>query len=647
MLNMDSKLLALIPLLPLAGFAVNGSLSLASARTGKPVSEKLVSLIACAMPFASFILALLTFWQLSHAGHEGVLSTGSLFNWIDTPLISVDFAFQADHLTAVMLLIITGVGSLIHLYSTAYLHGDKGFARYFAYLNLFLFFMLVLVMADNLLVLFVGWEGVGLCSYLLIGFWFEDINNAVAGKKAFVVNRIGDFGFLLGIFLILYSFVSQSQSTENTYLNFAFMEEHREIFAPLVTAITLCLFAGATGKSAQIPLYVWLPDAMAGPTPVSALIHAATMVTAGIYMIARMHFLFAMSPATLQLIACIGLATAVMAALIGLTQYDIKKVLAYSTVSQLGYMFLALGVGAPIAAVFHVMTHAFFKACLFLGSGSVIHAVHDQDIRKMGGLRKKMPVTFITFLISTLAIAGLPPLAGFFSKDEILFRAFMQDRALYVVALFAAGLTAFYMFRMFTFVFLGQCRNAHPDHIHESPAAMTIPLIVLAVLAIVGGWVGVPHVLGGSNHFHHWLGFLEHGTEAPEAPKSLEMGLMGLSTVWALLMCALSVFLYSRRLDWTMGIKRRLGMLYRLVADKFRIDELYNCVVIKPVHFISKWILWKGADQRLIDGLMVHGLPDFSRLSARCLSLLQTGLLGHYLVYLWAGLVILLFMTVK
>ncbi len=638
------KFLPLIPLLPLAGFLFNAGLALVATRRKKAPAEWLPSLIGCLAPFLSFVLSVGAFWVLRQNPHEPLI-TGPLFSWFSTSLLSVDFGFLVDPLSSVMILIVTGVGTLIHIYSIGYMKGDQGFARYFSYLNLFLFFMLLLVMGDNLLVLFVGWEGVGLCSYLLIGFWFTDAEKAAAGFKAFVVNRIGDFGFLIGLFLILFAFLSQSQGSENSYLNYSFMENHKEIFAPLATVITLCLFAGATGKSAQIPLYVWLPDAMAGPTPVSALIHAATMVTAGIYMVARLFFLFEMAPVTLSIIGSIGLATALMAALIGLTQYDIKKVLAYSTVSQLGYMFLALGMGAPVAAIFHLMTHAFFKACLFLGAGSVIHALHDQDIRNMGGLFSKMKYTGITFLVATLAIAGIPPLSGFFSKDEILLMTYVNGSPVfYILSVLTAGLTAFYMFRLFVTTFLGKTRHPHPDHIHESSLVMVYPLKILAFLSIVGGLVGLPHVLGGENRIHHWLGYLK---EATEVPHQLELRLMVISTVWCLFMSGLAFYLYCCHPGWTKRLKQKGALIYSFIFNKFKIDELYQAVIIKPLLFISTTLLWKGSDQKIVDGILVHGWTKVATVSARLLSLLQTGVLGHYLLFLWGGLIVFLFLAVR
>src|SRR5919107_5778929 len=467
--------------LPLLGFLVNGGLSLR-----RPQAKNLVSGVGVGVLVGAFVVSAAVFLEMwAHPPHQPIIV--NLWRWLPVGALQIDMGFQLDQLSAVMLLIVTGVGSLIHVFSVGYMKEDPGYARYFAYLNLFVAFMLVLVLGSSFPVMFIGWEGVGLCSYLLIGFWFSDKVNADAGKKAFIVNRIGDFGFLVAMFMIWLSL--------GTLTFTGMVERAPAVFAArsgMVTAITLFLFLGCTGKSAQIPLYTWLPDAMAGPTPVSALIHAATMVTAGIYMIARSNALYLHADVTNNIIAIIGAATALLAATIALKQNDIKKVLAYSTVSQLGYMFLALGTGSYVAAVFHVMTHAFFKALLFLGSGSVIHAVSgQQDIRFMGGLRNHMKITYVTFFIGCLAIAGIPPFSGFFSKDAILLSAFEHNIFLYVVGLLTAGLTAFYMFRLLFITFFGGFRGTEEQrhHIHESPWAMTLPLIILAILSVIGGFI--------------------------------------------------------------------------------------------------------------------------------------------------------------
>ncbi len=639
----------LIPLLPLLGFMLNGGIAFQRARGMGFVGTKTISIIACLMPLLAFALGVKAFLTLAAFGAPDAIKVPAILDWIVTAQFSVAFGFTIDHLSALMVLVVTGVGFLIHLYSVGYMKEDPGFPRYMAYLNLFLFFMLLLVMGDSLLLLFVGWEGVGLCSYLLIGFWFTDAAKAQAGKKAFIVNRIGDFGFMIGMFMIVTAFSSALASpTEiaTNFLSFETLAANKEMLAPSITLITLCLFFGATGKSAQIPLYVWLPDAMAGPTPVSALIHAATMVTAGIYMIARLSFLFAMAPLTLNVIAGVGLATAFFAALIGVTQYDIKKVLAYSTVSQLGFMFLALGMGGFSAAMFHVITHAFFKACLFLGAGSVIHGLHhEQDIRFMGGLFKKMPKTSITFLICVLAISGIPPFSGFFSKDEILYLtyAYAPCKSFYIVALLTAGITAFYMMRLFVYTFVGQCRNAHPEKIHESPWTMTLPLILLAILATVGGFMGIPHF----SWLEGWLEFL--GQKTPHHVEGFlqETHLMIISTVWAAACSLTAYFLYRKNLNFADGLKKRFRRTYYLVANKFKIDELYNAVIITPIKAISEHVLFGFFDRKVIDGFLVEGAGFFAQFTGRCMSFLQSGVIGHYILFLILGLMAMLIYLVK
>lgn len=483
------NLVWLIPLFPLIGFLING--------LGRNILPKsVVGFIGSLTILLSFGLSLGVFLELNASEVKSV--TIPLFDWISAGSLLVPFSFLVDPLSTLILLIVTGIGFLIHVYSTGYMHHDAGFNKFFSYLNLFIFFMLLLVLGSNYVIMFIGWEGVGLCSYLLIGFWFTNVSYASAAKKAFVMNRIGDLGFLIAIFLLFTTFGSVEFS--QIFPQAAKMAAGDN----MLILITALLFVGAIGKSAQIPLFTWLPDAMAGPTPVSALIHAATMVTAGIYMIARSNILFTLAPQTLDVVSFIGIATAILAALIALTQTDIKKVLAYSTVSQLGYMFLGLGVGAYTGAFFHVITHAFFKALLFLGAGSVIHAMSDeQDMRKMGSLKSKLPVTFLTMMIGTIAIAGLPPFSGFFSKDEILAHAYEHNKALWVIGVIGAMFTAFYMFRMMFLTFYGNFRGTTEQHhhLHESPKSMTIPLIILAVLSALGGFIGIPEVLGGS----HWL----------------------------------------------------------------------------------------------------------------------------------------------
>ena len=619
-----------IVLLPLLGAAINGLLgSTLQRRLGKGI----ISLLACAPVVVSFLLSL---WALSHLlglRAEGRFLIDRLYPWLSLGALQVDVAFWVDPLSAVMILVVTGVGGLIHIYSTGYMHEERSYWRYFAFLNLFTFAMLLLVTADNLLLMFIGWEGVGLCSYALIGFWYHDHVNTTAGNKAFIVNRVGDFGFILGIFLIFWSLDQQGHAT----LNFREIEK----FAPLlkgqelwgigvVTLATLFFFLGATGKSAQIPLHVWLPDAMQGPTPVSALIHAATMVTAGVYMVARLHALFSLAPITLAVIAVTGLATALLAATIALTQNDIKRVLAYSTISQLGYMFLAAGVAAYSAAIFHLMTHAFFKACLFLGAGSVIHALGgEQDMRKMGGLLRPMRTTFWTFAIAVLALAGTPLSAGFFSKDEILWQLFSSphgSRLLWALAVAGAGLTSFYMFRQLFLVFFGECRaDPHSrEHLHESPKVMTYPLVLLAIGSLLSGWIGLPEIFGGSR-FAQWLEPVFGRHPEVHAAAALELSLMIFSVVVAALGFYLAYLLYyRRRLAPERFSSLAGGLPYRLFCNKYYVDEIYQWVFVRGALRLSRIGAW--IDQHIID-VIVDG-------SARTTALISwfNGLFDNYVV---------------
>lgn len=640
-----NTIIYLIPLLPLLGAILNGVRSFSSNHREEGRCEKLTALIAIAGPVIAFILSIYTFIQLQTLPHHQ-FETKAAFSWMMTSLFQVDFALLVDPLSSVMLLVVTGIGSLIHIYATGYMHKDRSYVRFFAYLNLFLFFMLILILGNNLLALFVGWEGVGLCSYLLIGFWFDDEAKAQCGKKAFIVNRVGDFAFLIGLFFVAYVFHNDSGIAGGAYFNFDFIRENAQLLAPLAFVIGMCFFIGATGKSAQIPLYVWLPDAMAGPTPVSALIHAATMVTAGIYMVARLFFVYELAPLALHIITIVGLATALMAALIAITQTDIKKVLAYSTVSQLGYMFVALGLGVPQVAIFHVITHAFFKACLFLGAGSVIHALHhEQDIRNMGGLLKQLPYTGFAFLISTLAISGFPPLSGFFSKDEILLYAFLNAGPIvYGIALFTAGLTAFYMMRLFVFVFCGE--GPRKGSVHHLPYVMKFPVVILAILAAIGGMMGVPAALGGENHLFHWLEYLSapvsHGDH-----HTTEYVLMGVSVVWAGLCSGLAYILYSKNLEWTQSIKNRFMGLYHIAKQKFYVDEIYATLFIRPIKLISETFFYKFADRKIIDGLLVHGGGNVALFTARVLRWFQTGFLSHYIKFLWLGLIVVLYLFLR
>jgi NADH-quinone oxidoreductase subunit L len=635
--------------LPLGGFLINGALALR-----RPEAKSLVSIVGTSVLVAAFAVSFGIFLELlGNPPHEPIIVT--LWPWLPVERLHVDMAFQVDQLSAVMLLVVTGVGSLIHLFSVGYMREDPGYARYFAYLNLFIVFMLLLVLGSSFPVMFIGWEGVGLCSYLLIGFWFSDKVNADAGKKAFIMNRIGDFGFLVAMFLIW-----RACGTLNFVDVFA---RAPSVLAPggaVVTAITLFLFLGCTGKSAQIPLYTWLPDAMAGPTPVSALIHAATMVTAGVYLVARTNLLFAMAPVSSTVVAGIGALTALFAATIGLRQYDIKRVLAYSTVSQLGYMFLGVGTGAYASGIFHLVTHAFFKALLFLGSGSVIHAMHHayhathshedaQDMRNMGGLKQYMPITFWLMLIATLAIAGVPPFSGFFSKDEILGAAFGRgaQQPLYYVfygmGVIAAFLTAFYMARLMAMTFLGENRTGEKEraHLHEAPWIMTGPLVVLGVLSLAGGLINLPAFIGGGAALEHWLEPVVAPAakffhlEVPEG--SLELTLVGAAVAIGVL-GLLAGFRATLRRPIVPARQALPDRGFALVLNrKYYIDELYDAVVVRPVEWLSRVVLWRGVDQRLVDGLAVNGTAWFSRLLGGGLRLLQTGQVGIYVVIFLVG----------
>ena len=593
-----------IVLLPLLGAAVNGLLG---ARIQERAGKKAVAVIACAPVTLSFLLSLWAFAQLLSLDAKERFLIDRFYSWIPMGSFNVDVAFWVDPLSAIMILVVSGIGGLIHFYSIGYMHEDRSLWRYFAYLNLFTFSMLLLVTADNLLLMFVGWEGVGLCSWALIGFWFGDHTNTRAGNKAFIVNRVGDFGFVLGVFLLFWSLTEHGHGT----LAFREIGEHAPLLAGMdlwgvsvATLVTLLLFVGATGKSAQLPLYVWLPDAMQGPTPVSALIHAATMVTAGVYMIARLNELFSAAPATLGIIAVVGAATAFFAATIAVTQTDIKRVLAYSTISQLGYMFLAMGVAAYAAGVFHLLTHAFFKACLFLGSGSIIHAMQgEQDMRRMGGLRTAMPATFWTFAIGVLAIAGTPFLAGFFSKDAILWQTWATHNAsLWAVGVFVAGLTAFYMFRQFFLVFFGECRADHHvrEHLHESPKIMTYPLWILAAGSVVVGYLGLPAFLGGSE-LDHWLDPVIHGHHEHH-PVVEELLVMGASIAAAAVGAVAAWRLYYVRAPARERLEAPGGFAYRLLDNKYYVDEVYQFVFVGGTLLLAR--VGAAFDRYVIDTIV-------------------------------------------
>jgi NADH-quinone oxidoreductase subunit L len=615
--DLMKNLVFLIPLLPFIGFLING--------LGRKLLPKgIISIVGCGTVLASFVISLTIFLNKEYSS-----TAITYFNFISAGELKIPFAFQVDQLSTLFLLIITGVGFLIHVYSTAYMHEEKRehFGRYFSYLNLFIFSMLLLVLGSNYVIMFIGWEGVGLCSYLLIGYWFKNLDFTKAAKKAFVMNRIGDLGFLLAIFWII-----QRTGSANYADVFAAV---KSLSATDITGITLLLFLGATGKSAQIPLYTWLPDAMAGPTPVSALIHAATMVTAGIYMIARSNALYVHADVTNMVVAIIGGATALFAATIAIKQNDIKKVLAYSTVSQLGYMFLALGTGSYVAAVFHVMTHAFFKALLFLGSGSVIHAMSgQQDIRFMGGLKGKLKITYITFFIGCLAIAGIPPFSGFFSKDAILLSAFNENKFLWAMGLLTAALTAFYMFRLLFITFNGAFRGTDEQrhHVHESPAAMTIPLIVLAILSIVGGFVGIPEIFmkggdGLADYLSPVVPIVHHNIA-----RSTEFLLMGITTAVALI----SILFAWRR--YRIYKEEQTGSFGRVLQNKWYVDELYDSIVVRPVNklgvFANRYFEKSGIDW------MVNGVGRLVNYGGRQLRWIQSGQVGSYVLLMVISMVL-------
>ena len=661
-------MLLLIPLLPFVGFLVNASF-------GRRLSKAAAGAVACAAIIGSFFVSAAAVWRLAALEPEARAIVQRVYTWISSGDFTVAFTLRVDPLSAVMILVVTGIGSLIHVYSTAYMHeeSDSEFARYFSYLNLFAAFMLVLVLGSNFLVMFVGWEGVGLCSYLLIGFWYQKKSASDAGKKAFIVNRIGDFGFVLGVLLAFVRFGT---------VDFQDIARTTAALAPETTfgtlsLITLLLFVGATGKSAQIPLFVWLPDAMEGPTPVSALIHAATMVTAGVYMIGRNAALFSHTPLTLTVVAVIGTATALMAGTIGLVQNDIKRVLAYSTVSQLGYMFLAMGVGAYASGIFHLYTHAFFKALLFLGSGAVIHALAgEQDLRQMGGLKDKLPVTYWTFLVGALAIAGVPLLSGFFSKDEILFHTFASGHAiLWIIGLLTSLLTAIYMFRLVFLAFHGpsaaqigpstQHPAQHPApgtqhpapstqhsvpstqhsgaHLHDAPPAMAWPLIILAIGSVVAGYGGLPHVLGGSDWFARFLEPSFSGAVIGEASEAadLEVTLMIVSTVVAVSGIGIAMYFFLKQRDAATAVAARFAGLYRLLVHKYYVDEIYDATIVQPIRIVSQEGLWKIVDVRAIDGT-VNLVGRAVESSSQELRRTQTGSVRAYAASLFLGVVLIL-----
>ena len=643
------SLVWLVVLLPFLGFLANGWLSFF-----RPNAKQAVGVIGVGVLVASFVVALMVVAGLAGAGEEAPFVV-RLWSWMPSGALQVDLSLQVDQLSAVMLMVVTGVGMLIHFFSVGYMREDASYPRYFCYLNLFVFFMLVLVLGASFPVLFVGWEGVGLCSYLLIGFWYSDEANATAGKKAFIMNRIGDFGLLIAMFMIFRSvgslnFIEVFDAAPSTFA----------VNGPTVTLITLFLFLGCIGKSAQIPLYTWLPDAMAGPTPVSALIHAATMVTAGVYLVARTNVLYAMAPFSSAVVAIVGAATALFAATIALKQWDIKKVLAYSTVSQLGFMFMGVGMGAYAAGIFHLVTHAFFKALLFLGSGSVIYALHHayhtthrdddaQDMRHMGGLRQFMPWTATVMWIATLAIAGVPGLSGFFSKDQILAVTFARGHdaplfyVVWAVGAAAALLTAFYMTRLMIYTFHGPNRTGGEEakHLHEAPWIMTGPLVILAVGSVVGGLINLPHVLPGAGWLEHWLEPTTQGSEAYLAEVHLSAGvewaLMGLATVIAAAgIFGARQFLKPAQLTPAREAAPETG-LQRVLANKYYVDELYDAVVVRPMWWLSRKVLWNIVDDGAIDGAAVNGSAKITRFMGWIATRFQTGNLATYVVLFVVG----------
>ncbi len=617
-------LVYLVPLFPLIGFLINGLF-------WKSMPKKMSGLLASLAMLSSFVVSLGIFFEIK--GNPAAAGVVHLFDFIQSGTVNIPFAFQVDALSSLFLLIITGVGFLIHVYSTSYMHDDPGFTKYFAYLNFFVFSMLLLVLGANYVIMFIGWEGVGLASYLLIGFWYKRRDYTNASKKAFIMNRIGDLGFLVGMFLTLYHFGTASYGELFPQLANGMPAN---ISSGTMNAIAICFFIGAMGKSAQIPLYTWLPDAMAGPTPVSALIHAATMVTAGIYMIARSSAVYNLAPVAQNLVAIIGLATALFAATIALKQYDIKKVLAYSTVSQLGYMFLALGVGSYTGAVFHVMTHAFFKALLFLGSGSVIHAMGgEQDLRKMGGLGKYMRITQITFLLGCLAIAGIPGFSGFFSKDEILAAAYAKNPVFYYLGLAGALMTAFYMFRLYFFTFTGSFRGTHDQehHLHESPAAMTLPLIVLAILSVVGGYIGLPEVFSEHHMLGEYLAPVVQNFDVHHLSHETEWMLMGISVTLIVIMIVMAAVMCKKP-----NFKENTGIA-KVLENKWYVDELYDNAIVKPLKGLA-CLLDKYVERSGIDGI-VNGVGRLVNWGSGRMRLLQNGQVGTYIFAMVVGVIVL------
>ncbi len=633
-------LCALVPLFPFIGFLVNGL-------GFRNIPNSAAGVISTASAVASFVVSVLLFSNFLSGGSQPF--TAVLFDWVSVGGLKIQFSYLIDQLSLLMLMVVTGVGSLIHLYSMGYMHHDEGFGKFMAFLNLFMFSMLLLVMGSNYLIMFFGWEGVGLCSYLLIGFWNKNVSYGDAARKAFVMNRIGDLGFLIGIFLIINTFGSV---------------EYQQVFPKAVELfkagdstvfwITFCLFIGAMGKSAQIPLYTWLPDAMAGPTPVSALIHAATMVTAGIYMVIRSNVLYTLAPDTLEIIAIVGLATALFAASIGLFQNDIKKVLAYSTVSQLGYMFLALGVMAYSSAMFHVMTHAFFKALLFLGAGSVIHAMGgEQDIRKMGGLQGHIKITFLTFLIGTIAISGIPPFAGFFSKDEILMHVYEHNKLLWALGVVGSMMTSFYMFRLLFLTFFGTFRGTkhQHEHLHESPLSMTVPLMVLAVLSVFGGALGLPEVFGFNHQLANFMSPLFEHSKTVNALVGAKSALPH-STEYALMFVSVMAVALSMTAAWVLFVKKAnvpasdetLDGMTKVIYNKYYVDEIYQAAIVKPLYSLSEFC--HSVAETAMD-MLVESTGKLVNVAGNGFRQLQTGIVGYYVLAMVAGILLFAVFTLR
>jgi NADH-quinone oxidoreductase subunit L len=631
------KLYLLIPFLPLAAFVIN-------ILFGRQLIKDKAHWVSCLTIIGSFVISVITLIDVIN----GKVIDEDLYTWIVAGKFSVSVGFLIDQLTAVMLFVVTGVGSLIFIYSIGYMHGDKGYYRFFAYLSLFVFFMLMLVMGNNFLLLYLGWEGVGLCSYFLIGFWYEKRSASDAGKKAFITCRFGDFGFALGVFLIFLTFgtlhyapvFSEAKNFAGQTVNLLGYDVN------LITLIALLLFAGAVGKSAQIPLHVWLPDAMEGPTPVSALIHAATMVTAGVFMVARCNPIFNLSEVAMITVAVIGAVTSLFAATIAVFQNDIKRIIAYSTISHLGMMFAACGVGAYAAGIFHLYTHAFFKALLFLGAGSVIHAVGHNDIQRMGGLKKYQAITYATMLIAALSAGGIPGLSGFFSKDEIIWYTFASGspvgKLVWILVTAVAFFTPFYSFRMIFLTFHGKFRGTHHEehHLHESPPVMTIPLILLAAGALGAGWVGIPTILGGGAHIAHFLepvlGHPEiHGTHAQE------FGVMGLSTTIALSGIVIAAIFYLIKTYIPLRLAKNFSFIYRTLFNKYYVDELYSLIIMRPALWIAQRFIDNFTDAKIIEGI-VNGVPRTIGRFAGVLRKVQTGLAQHYAIIMAAGIFIMI-----